>query len=198
LKHQLDVQEINNLSEFREIFEPYKALAKDPIVKASYTRVEDNFIGDTIYIGKSSYNFSLPDSNGRIYSMKDFKGKIVFIDVWATWCGPCKGEFPYLKEIEAEYHGNKDIVFVGISIDMASARKKWMNMIKTEGLGGIQLLDDRGKTFGKKYDIVSIPRFLLIDREGNWIEIKCPRPSSKEDLKRLLDRALKQGSMATN
>jgi thiol-disulfide isomerase/thioredoxin len=125
--------------------------------------------------------------------MKDFKGKVVFIDVWATWCGPCKEQFPYYKEIEEEYKDNKDIVFVGISIDKVKDREKWLKMIGKENLGGLQLLDDNGLGFARSYEIAGIPRFLLIDRQGKWIEVRCPRPGDKQDLKRYLDAALKGG-----
>ncbi|WP_066409067.1 TlpA family protein disulfide reductase [Flavisolibacter tropicus] len=184
--------EVNNLSEFRETFEPFKKYAKTGEAKATYQSIYNLFSDDTAFIGKSSYNFTLPDTSGRMVNMKDFKGKVVFIDVWATWCGPCKEQFPFYKEIEEEYKDNKNIVFVGISIDREKDREKWLNMIKKESLGGLQLLDDTGKAFARPYQINAIPRFLLIDKQGKWIEIRCPRPESKENLKRYLDKALSE------
>jgi thiol-disulfide isomerase/thioredoxin len=187
---QMGQIEINNLSEFKETFEPFKKYAKLSPAKETYNNIYSQFAGDTVYIGKSSYNFSLPDTSGNMVSMKDFKGKVVLVDVWATWCGPCKAQFPFLREIEEEYANNKNIVFVGISVDKVEVKQKWKDMIKKENLGGIQLLDDFGKAFANKYDIRAIPRFMLIDRQGRWIEIRCPRPESKEDLKSYLDKAL--------
>jgi thiol-disulfide isomerase/thioredoxin len=187
---QMGQIEVNNLSEFKETFEPFKRYAKLSPAKETYQEVYRLFSDDTAYIGKTAYNFSLPDTSGNIVSMKDFKGKVVFVDVWATWCGPCRAQFPFLKQIEEEYASNKDIVFVGISLDKVDVKQKWKDMIKKENLGGIQLLDDFGKGFGRKYDIAAIPRFLLIDRQGRWIEIRCPKPEAKDDLKRYLDRAL--------
>jgi len=196
LMDQMFEIDVNNLTEFRATFEPFKKYTGPATVKRKYQAKYQEFIGDTAFIGKSSYNFTLPDSTGRIYSMKDFKGKVVFIDVWATWCGPCKEEYPHIKALEEEYSNNKDIVFLGVSIDMATARKQWVNAIKKEGLPGLQLLDDRGKAFALKYGITGIPRFLLIDRDGKWIEVRCPRPSSKEELKKYLDKALGQGTVS--
>jgi thiol-disulfide isomerase/thioredoxin len=187
---QMGQIEVNNLSEFRETFEPFKKYAKLSPTKETYESIYGSFSGDTAYIGKSSYDFSLPDTAGKMVSMKDFKGKVVLIDVWATWCGPCRGQFPFMKEIEYEYAANKDIVFVGISTDKVEVKQKWKDMIKKENLGGIQLLDDFGKAFGRKYRVTAIPRFMLIDKQGRWIEIRCPRPEAKEDLKRYLDKAL--------
>jgi thiol-disulfide isomerase/thioredoxin len=187
---QMGQMTINNLSEFKENIEPFKRYAKLEPAKSTYQSIYALFSEDTAYIGKSSYNFSLPDTAGKMVSMKDFKGKVVFIDVWATWCGPCRAQFPFLKEIEEEYANNKDIVFVGISLDKKEVRQKWVDMIRKENLGGVQLLDDFGKTFGRKYEVTAIPRFMLIDKKGNWIEIRCPLPEAKENLKRYLDKAL--------
>ena len=105
-KDQMSEIEINNLTEFRSTFEPYKKYTKPASVKKKYLDVYNQFSSDTAYVGKSAYNFTLPDSTGRMISMKDFKGKVVLIDVWATWCGPCREQFPYLKEIEEEYKDN--------------------------------------------------------------------------------------------
>jgi len=195
LKDQMETNEVNNLSEFRVIYQPFEKYTFPPEVKKKYQQVYESFIGDTAFIGKSSYDFSLPDTSGRMVSMKDFKGKVILIDVWATWCGPCRGQFPYLKAIEEEYRDNKDVVFVGISTDKIKDKQKWLKTIQKENLVGVQLLDDFGKAFGRKYQIMSIPRFLLINKQGNWIEIRCPLPEAKEELKRYIDKALQEVSL---
>jgi hypothetical protein len=102
LKDQMGINEVNNLSEFRSVYQPFQKYTFPTSVKKKYQQVYEGFIGDTAYIGKSSYNFSVTDTNGKTVSMKDFKGKVIFIDVWATWCGPCREQFPHLKEIEEE------------------------------------------------------------------------------------------------
>jgi len=114
-------------------------------------------------------------------SLDDLKGKYVYVDVWATWCGPCKREIPFLKEVEEKYHG-KNIEFVSISIDKASDHEKWKAMINEKDLGGIQLLADNdwNSAFVKDYQIQGIPRFLLIDAEGNILDTNAPRPSNPE------------------
>jgi thiol-disulfide isomerase/thioredoxin len=196
LKDQMEKNEVNNLSEFRAIYQPFEKYTFPSAVKKKYQQVYESFIGDTAYVGKSAYNFSLPDSTGRMISMKDFKGKVVFIDVWATWCGPCKAQFPFLKEIEEEYKNNKDIVFLGISLDKVKDRQKWIRTIQKENLHGVQLLDDIGTAFGRPYQITAIPRFLLIGKDGKWIEVRCPLPEAKEDLKRYLDKGLQEKPLA--
>jgi thiol-disulfide isomerase/thioredoxin len=193
-KDQMDEIEVNNLSEFREAFEPLNKYAKFSPAKETYQGAYSLFAGDTAYIGKSAWDFSVPDTAGKMVSMKDFKGKVVLIDVWATWCGPCKAQMPFLKEIEEEYAQNKDIVFVGVSLDKMEAHQKWLDMVKEKQLGGVQLIDDWGKAFGRKYQLTAIPRFMLIDRQGKWIEIRCPKPEAKEDLKKYIDKALLEGT----
>ncbi|ETN96434.1 Thiol-disulfide isomerase or thioredoxin [Zhouia amylolytica] len=127
---------------------------------------------------------------GGTTSLEDLKGKYVYVDVWATWCGPCKREIPFLKEVEKEYHG-KDIEFVSISVDKAADKEKWKQMVADKELKGVQLFADKdwSSDFVKNYAITGIPRFILIDPDGNIISADAPRPSNpklKETLNTLL------------
>ncbi|MNE78755.1 hypothetical protein D3C80_1751900 [compost metagenome] len=65
-------------------------------------------------------------------------------------------------------------------------------MVSEKELEGVQLNDDFGKSFGRKYKMVAIPRFLLIDKKGNWAEIRCPKPEEKEKLIKYIDRELQR------
>ncbi len=123
-------------------------------------------------------------------SLKDLRGKYVYVDVWATWCGPCIGEIPSLKKVEKQYHG-KNIEFVSASIDTPNAYDKWKSMIKEKELGGTQLLADNAwqSKFVQDYAIDGIPRFILIDPEGNIVSADAPRPSNPE-LVTILDSEL--------
>ncbi|MCL5128040.1 TlpA disulfide reductase family protein [Algibacter sp. L4_22] len=115
---------------------------------------------------------------GGTTSLDDLKGKFVYIDVWATWCGPCVKEIPSLKKVEEQYHG-KNIEFVSISIDKASDFNKWKKTVTDKDLKGVQLFADNNwdSNFVKDYQIKGIPRFILIDPEGNIVETNAPRPS---------------------
>ncbi len=128
--------------------------------------------------GKPSPTFTYPDINGKKISLKSLKGKYVYIDVWATWCGPCKVQIPYLKEIEAKYEG-KNIAFIGLSIDTQENKDKWMKMVEERDLNGYQILADKDwqSDFIKGYYITGIPRFILIDPDGNIVSADAPRPS---------------------
>lgn len=119
-------------------------------------------------------------------SLADLKGKYTYIDVWATWCGPCKAEIPALKELEKDYHG-KNIQFLSMSIDddrshrgsWELANKNWKAMVADKELGGIQLFAPKGwkSKFITDYKINGIPRFILIDPNGNVVDASAPRPS---------------------
>jgi len=116
--------------------------------------------------------------NGGTTSLSDLKGNYVYIDIWATWCAPCKAQFPFSKELENDYHG-KNIKFVGISVDKEGAYDTWKQMVENEELGGIQLIADLNleSDFIKEYDITSIPRYILLDPEGKIVDAEAPRPS---------------------
>jgi len=118
---------------------------------------------------------------GGTTSLDDLKGKYVYVDVWATWCGPCKAEIPFLKKVEKQYHG-KNIHFLSLSIDKAKDHDKWKAMIKDKELGGIQLFADNdwNSKFVTDYLIKGIPRFILIDPTGNIVTANAPRPSNKK------------------
>lgn len=140
--------------------------------------------------GNESPEFAYPDRNGNMISLDDLKGKYVYVDVWATWCGPCKREIPYLKELTKEYEG-KDIEFVSISIDEVKDRNKWLAMMDEKEMDGVQLFADKdwSSEFVKEYAIEGIPRFILIDKEGNIVSADVERPSNpilKEKFDQLL------------
>lgn len=129
--------------------------------------------------GNPSPNFeNYENYAGGTMSLADFKGKYLYVDVWATWCGPCIAEIPSLKEIEKKYHG-KNIEIVSISVDKPDAYDKWRGMISEKELSGTQLLADNdwNSEFVKGYLINGIPRFILIDPNGNIVDSNAPRPS---------------------
>lgn len=142
-------------------------------IKANYD------ISAKLIKGKPSPTFANYENHkGGTTSLSDLKGKYVYVDVWATWCGPCKAEIPSLKKVEKEYHG-KNIEFVSTSVDVAADHAKWDAMIKDKELGGIQLMTDQNwkSQFVKEYGINGIPRFILIDPNGNIVSADAPRPS---------------------
>ncbi len=153
---------------------------KEEITK-SYNKLK------TVAKGEPSPKFNNYENfAGGTTSLDDLKGKYVYIDVWATWCGPCKAEIPSLKRIEKKYH-NKNISFVSISVDRKKDHDKWLKMVKDKDLKGFQLFADKdwNSNFVKEYLILGIPRFILIDPKGNIVNSNAPRPSDKTKLEDL-------------
>jgi thiol-disulfide isomerase/thioredoxin len=141
--------------------------------------------------GEEASDFTYPDANGKQISLSDYKGKVVLVDVWATWCGPCKAQFPALRELEEAVKG-KDIVIISVSVDEAKDKEKWKQMIKDERLGGVQLFAGGWNSkITKDYKIKGIPRFMVFNKEGKVVTSDAPRPSDPE-LKKMLEAELKK------
>lgn len=122
-------------------------------------------------------NFSFEDIHGKKVSLKALRGKYIFIDIWATWCPPCRDELPFLKVLEEKFK-DKNIWFVSISCD--NDKKKWIEMVKGDKLGGIQLHMGDDWSFMEAFGNRKIPRFILVDRKGKIISPKTSRPSEPE------------------
>lgn len=145
-------------------------------ITESYTKLQ------ALTKGNPSAKFMDYENNaGGTTSLDDLKGKYVYMDIWATWCGPCIAEIPSLKETEKQYH-NKNIEFVSISIDQIEDHEKWKKMIVDKELSGKQLFADNNwkSQFIQDYLIKGIPRFILLDPNGNIVSANAPRPSDKK------------------
>ncbi|MDR6783417.1 thiol-disulfide isomerase/thioredoxin [Pedobacter africanus] len=167
----------------------FMATASNPEYKKD---IESIFANYKMMQGNAlSPEFNFADVNGKLVSLKSLRGKYVYIDVWATWCAPCKAEIPFLQKVEHDYEG-KNIHFVSLSVDRMSDKAKWVSYVKDNKLGGIQLMSDKdfSADFVKKYNINSIPRFILIDPAGKIVDGDAKRPSDAK-LRAQFDRLLK-------
>ena len=135
--------------------------------------------------------FTFNNYKGGTSKLEDFRGKYVYIDIWATWCVYCLKELPHLKKVEEEYKG-KNVVFVSISEDNPEDIKKWKKMIKDKEMGGVQLIanKDTRVQLDSFFNISGIPRFIILDPNGKIVNADAPRPSDP-DLSLLLDALLK-------
>lgn len=127
--------------------------------------------------GDAAYNFSLPDEKGNLVKLSDLKGKVVLVDLWATWCGPCKAQEPHWEKLKERYE-NKPVALVGISID--AEKKAWDKYVNSRIMTGIQLHAGPQADIALVYKVNSIPRYLLIDKQGKIITTDSPRPDSPE------------------
>lgn len=137
-------------------------------------------------VGKPSPDFNMENHKGGKTKLSDLKGKYVYIDTWATWCGPCRAEIPSLKKVEEAMKGKK-VAFVSISIDEKKDYEKWKKFVTEKELGGVQLYAENAwnSDFAKAYGINSIPRFILLDPKGNVVDANAKRPSDPELQKQL-------------
>jgi len=142
--------------------------------------------------GKIAPEFSGYTRDGKQVNISSLKGKNVYVDVWATWCGPCIREIPALKEIENLHH-DQNIEFVSISIDQQKDADKWRKFVEDKELRGTQIMADKDwrSEVVAKYNIKGIPRFILIDEKGIIVKADAPRPSDPKLLEFFEDLDLK-------
>jgi len=174
------------LDDVEVIMEVFKTLQSD---STKYTELKDLVIEMSAFnTGKPAFDFTYPNVSGDSVSLSDFVGSLVYVDVWATWCGPCKREIPHLIELEKEYHG-KNIIFLSVSVDEEKDYDTWKNMLAEKEMGGVQLFASGWSKIAKDYKINGIPRFMLFDSNGNIITVRAPRPSN-EGIRTLIDKHL--------
>jgi thiol-disulfide isomerase/thioredoxin len=150
-----------------------------------------SFVGDATERAVAP-NFTLDNIDGAKVSLTDFKGKVVYIDFWATWCGPCLAEMPHSKKLREKFAGNKDIIFMYVSVDNSDNEEDWKAVVKKKDIVGVNLIArDGGKEerVGERYGLQYIPRFVLIDKTGKVANFEAPTPGdskTEELIKQLL------------
>ncbi len=139
--------------------------------------------------GKPVPDTMLKAPDGQEIPFSSLFGKVIYVDVWATWCGPCLNEGPYFRALAEKYKDDPRIRFVSLSIDDTDA--PWLKFLDEENpfwpqyrLDGVSQDD-----FCNKVGIQTIPRFFLIDAEGKFIDADCARPSS-ERIEQILNEAI--------
>lgn len=161
------------------LYNELMALSTNPFFKEDLTKKYNKT--KSLSSGKVSPAFEYENHKGGKTSLASLKGSYVYVDVWATWCGPCRQEIPALQKVEQQFHG-KNIKFVSISIDAKKDHEKWNKMVTDKQLGGIQLFADNdwNSEFVKGYAIDSIPRFIIIGPDGTIVNADAPRPSDSK------------------
>lgn len=140
--------------------------------------------------GSVAPDFTLQDMAGKEFTLSSCRGKVVYVDFWSMGCGPCMYEFknhaPQLKE----HYKDKDVVFLNV---MAFTKNKdyWKKMVGEYKIGGVNVMDTRGEEVCKAYHVSSFPTYILIGKDGKIIQYNTHRPSAGEQLRKLIDAALK-------
>ena len=123
------------------------------------------------------------DADGKEHRLTDFVGKYIYIDLWASWCGPCCKEVPYLQKLEKQLK-NPNVIFISISLDKnQEAWKAKMEQLKMHGNQWIA----EGETFAEMLNVKGIPHFLLYGKDGKLMDYNAPRPSTGTVLRSKLE-----------
>lgn len=125
-------------------------------------------------LGEEAIDFTGIDLEGNKASLSDYKGKVIVVDFWATWCGPCKAEFPAYKELEEKY--GSDVHFV--SVGVYCKEEAWREMASNEGFSHNIFLSKEDAKQIEKYEVRTIPRYLVLNKNFELIDADAPRPSS--------------------
>lgn len=139
--------------------------------------------------GRPAPEFTLARRDGSLLSLSDFRGKVVILDFWASWCRPCRASFPWVREFYKEYK-DKGVEIVGVSID--EKRASWEKALDEEQLPWPQVIDEWVKgtyRVGGLFYVRAVPMFVIVDKEGK-IVVRT-HLESKEELSAVVEKALK-------
>jgi thiol-disulfide isomerase/thioredoxin len=174
------------LNDYKEQFENYFSSLKNQYYKKSLeskiAEKETELL--RTQVGKPAPQFTLESNLGKTYNLKDFKDRVVYLDLWASWCSPCRAETPSFKILYEKYKNDKRVAFLSIAV--RDGINEWKKALEEDKPDWIQLLDKEGLVW-KSYVANSIPKFILIDKQGNIVNFDAPKPSSGEEIEKLLN-----------
>lgn len=146
-------------------------------------------------VGKQAIDFTRADKDGKTVKLSDFKGKLVLLDFWGSWCGPCRATHPHLKELYAEYK-DKGLEIVAVAQEkgktLEASRASWLAAIEKDGINWVQVMNNDGvetMDIVKTYGITAFPTKVLIDREGKVLMRVTSAATNDMDImiKKMLD-----------
>jgi thiol-disulfide isomerase/thioredoxin len=118
-------------------------------------------VGTVVQKGSEAPNFRLPDLNGREISLDQFRGKLVLLDFWASWCGPCRMTMPVIDKLEQDYAD----ILVSLAVNLNEPWDTVHAYVKSNDIHSQVLLDEKG-SIGQRYGVHGIPIQFLLDRDG--------------------------------
>jgi thiol-disulfide isomerase/thioredoxin len=141
--------------------------------------------------GQSAYNFTIEDMNGEIKILSDFTGKLLYIDNWATWCGPCINERKNVQELAANFKNNPMVEILMISTDRQ--KEKWIDFLKDDPeFNNIDyhIIEAELEDYIDAFNVSFLPKYILINENGKIIDANASQPSL--GLKQYIEDYIKQ------
>jgi thiol-disulfide isomerase/thioredoxin len=179
---------LHDINNYKKQFKPYISTLKNKFLIADiskeFSQKEKEILKrekDLLKVqpGMPAPGFTLESNLGKQYSLEDFKGKVVYLDLWASWCLPCRAENPRLKTLYAKYKNDDRVAFISIAV--SDGVGAWKKALKQDKPDWLQLWDKDG-IVSDAYVTSSIPQFVIIDKEGKIVNLNAPRPGDVETL----------------
>jgi peroxiredoxin len=147
--------------------------------------------GTSVAAGKLAADFNLPNLKGTATSLSSLRGKVVFLNVWATWCGPCREEMPSIETLYEEFSKDPGFVMLAVSQDSGDRGSAVDSYVRKNGFKFTVLLDPQNQV-GDAYDVSGIPETFIIDRAGRIVAhhvgpYDWAQPEMREALRELID-----------
>jgi thiol-disulfide isomerase/thioredoxin len=180
---------IERLNELENAYRPYLSYYTDDFYARS---LSDQFNAKADYlmktdIGRPAPEFALKNENDQVFKLSDFKGRVVYMDLWASWCKPCREQTPFLEKLYARYKNDARVAFISIAV--SDGRQAWLKALKQDKPTWLQLIDSEGQV-SNAYRANLIPRFVIVNKKGEIVSFNAPQPSDKEALQAILEREM--------
>ena len=193
IKHNMEMTAIMyattymNNSQLESFWPFYKSQASQDIVDMYSAQVQAMINNKS---GAMAHDNEFCDAAGNVHRFSEFKGKVLYVDIWATWCGPCKMEIPYLAKVVEHYKDNDNVEIISISVD--NNKKAWEDKIAADKPAWAQYIANKEQyaRISKDWGIMGIPRFILINKDGTIYSGDAERPSNPNIIS-TIDRLLK-------
>lgn len=151
------------------VYGSYDYFKKSPSKTIQITESENKQLSTGILKGQLAPDFTLTDLNGDTVKLSDFKGKIVFVNFWATWCPPCQAEMPHMQNIFEKFK-SKDVVILGVNMTLTEENSEDVQTFVNEQQLTFPIVMDEKSDVVQTYQVVAYPTTYLLDKEGVILE----------------------------